>query len=120
MAGGTYSSGSGSSETLRWLPRLLAPLALVACLIAVLTVVNGGSEETGQRGDRGDQQARNTSGGDEQGADGEQAPETYVVKPGDTLGAISESTGVPLARLEQLNPDIDPQVLQSGATLKLR
>jgi LysM repeat protein len=45
---------------------------------------------------------------------------TYVVKSGDTLSAISLSTGVPVERLQTLNPDLDTQALQPGQRLKLR
>lgn len=45
---------------------------------------------------------------------------TYVVKSGDTLGAIAQRTGVPIATLQQLNPNVDPQTLVSGQKLKLR
>ncbi len=44
----------------------------------------------------------------------------YVVQPNDTLAGIAETTGVPVEELQNLNPDIDPQALPSGATLKLR
>jgi LysM repeat protein len=45
---------------------------------------------------------------------------TYIVKSGDTLSAISLSTGVPVERLQTLNPDLDVQALQPGKRLKLR
>jgi LysM repeat protein len=44
----------------------------------------------------------------------------YVVKNGDTLTAIAHETGVPVARIQQLNPEVDPQILISGEKLKLR
>lgn len=45
---------------------------------------------------------------------------SYTVKAGDTLSAIAARTGVSLARLEQLNPGINPDVLTVGQTLRLR
>ena len=33
---------------------------------------------------------------------------TYTVKVGDTLGSIAETTGVPVEKLLELNPDLDP------------
>ena len=44
----------------------------------------------------------------------------YVVKPGDSFGSIVEKTGVSLAQLEELNPDVDPQALVVGQRIKLR
>ena len=35
-------------------------------------------------------------------------------RTGDTLGAIAERTGVPVERLQELNPSLDPQALVSG------
>ena len=45
---------------------------------------------------------------------------SYTVKLGDTLGLISEKTGVPVERLQELNPDLDPQELVVGQKIKLR
>lgn len=47
-------------------------------------------------------------------------PKNYKVRAGDTLSAISERTGVPMSRIEELNPRIDPQALIQGQSLKLR
>ena len=44
----------------------------------------------------------------------------YVIKEGDTLTAISASTGIPVEKIQELNPDLDPQTLISGQSLKLR
>lgn len=45
---------------------------------------------------------------------------SYTVKTGDTLGAIAEKTGLTVERLQQLNPELDPQALVSGQKIKLR
>ena len=42
------------------------------------------------------------------------------MKVGDTLGGISEKTGVPVEQLLELNPNLDPQALVSGQKIKLR
>jgi LysM repeat protein len=42
------------------------------------------------------------------------------VKLNDTLGLISEKTGVPVERIEALNPELDPQNLIVGQKIKLR
>jgi LysM repeat protein len=95
--------------------RFLAPVALVAAVLAVYLVVHAGSSTSpgpsittvttaAQRGPRA---SRHT-------------PRTYVVRTGDTLSAIAVRTGVPLARLEQLNPSVDANTLHAGQKLKLR
>ena len=47
-------------------------------------------------------------------------PATYTVKSGDTLGAIAETTGVPVETLQDLNPELDPQALIAGQKIQLR
>jgi LysM repeat protein len=42
------------------------------------------------------------------------------VQSGDTLISIAHRTGVPVVRIEELNPKVDPQILVSGERLKLR
>jgi LysM repeat protein len=44
----------------------------------------------------------------------------YSVKVNDTLELISEKTGVSVERLQELNPDLDPQALIVGQKIKLR
>jgi LysM repeat protein len=44
----------------------------------------------------------------------------YTVQTGDTLTAIAHKTGVPVAEILALNPEVDPQILIAGQTLKLR
>ena len=39
---------------------------------------------------------------------------TYTVESGDSLSTIASKTGTTVARLEQLNPGIDPQALRVG------
>ena len=44
----------------------------------------------------------------------------YVVQNGDTLTSIAHETGVPVSKILELNPGVDPQILISGEKLKLR
>jgi LysM repeat protein len=122
--------------------RWLAPIALVASLLAVLLIytntVGGGDEPaadttaaqaTPAEGEAGGSGGAATTG---EGADApaaggtgtttgaETGPRTYRVRPGDTLGAIAERTGVSVERLTELNPDADAQSLTVGQTLRLR
>jgi LysM domain len=45
---------------------------------------------------------------------------TYVVVSGDTLAGIATKTGTTVARLEQLNPGIDPTALRVGQTIRVQ
>ena len=103
-----------SSSTL---PRLIAPLVLAAAAAALVVVVATSLDFDG---------GGNGGGADAPGAEIQQEPTTtglgrrYVVKPGDTLSTIAEMSGVPIDVLVQLNPDLDPQALISGESVKLR
>jgi hypothetical protein len=97
--------------------RIFAVIALAAAIVAVIVVVSGGADEDPAKDgkQRGAQQRETT------------APEkpkftaaTYEVKSGDTLTRISHLTGVKVTKLIELNPEIDPQILEVGAKLKLR
>lgn len=107
--------------------RLLAPIALVAVLVAVFAVYRGtlGEEPARTGGEQttttGTQTGTGTGTTQTDTADeGEDAPpETYTVESGDSLGAIAEETGVPVERIVQLNEDVDPQSLQTGQELRL-
>jgi LysM domain len=100
----------------RWVARFLAVLAVAAAAVALFLVIFGSldssDDDAGRSGKREQQQQQQTQT--------QTSAETYVVQPGDSLGAIAAETGVSVERLEELNPQVDPQALQAGASLKLR
>jgi LysM repeat protein len=110
--------------------RLLAPLAILAAAGALAYVITSSEPtEDASRTDASEQQANDlgttatgTETAERRGRRAQdQLPEgCYVVKAGDTLGGIAEKTGVPVERLQEANPDIDPQQLVSGQRLNLR
>lgn len=126
--------GSGAKSPTGAGARLLAPLALIICAIAVFTVIGGNSETTtkGSSGSEkssesrssssGSSSSKNTSADGAESESGEVVPAkaTYKVKPGDSFAAIAEDTGVDVDKLSELNPDIDPRALQPGQKLKLK
>ena len=104
--------------------RLLAPAALVATFLAFFIVIGGGGG--------GDDESKVDSGGskpaattpanqssDDSSSMKSSSSKRYTVKPGDTPSSIAEEAGIPLERLLELNPDIDPQALSPGQKLKL-
>ncbi len=99
--------------------RIFAVLALAAAVAAVLVVVSGAFEDdTRPQGRNGAAQQQQQA---KQKADRpELKAATYEVKPGDTLTRISARSGVPVQELIALNPEVDPQILIAGETLKLR
>ncbi len=91
--------------------RVLAGLALAACMLAIVVVIaetigSGDDDEPAQ------EQARQRKG--------EKPPKDYVVVEGETATSIARKFGVPLGRIERLNPEVDLQVLNAGEALKLR
>jgi LysM repeat protein len=97
--------------------RVLATLALVAGVVVAIVVIGsaGGGDDstTSERQGRGDRTTRTSS-------EERRTPATYVVQSGDTLTSIARENGVSVARIQMLNPGVDPQILISGETLKLR
>jgi LysM repeat protein len=99
--------------------RFLAPLALVAVVAALWMVVHhgssGGSGSSGSSATQAQPTATPASKHKKH-----KKPRFYTVKPGDTPSGIAEKTGVPLTKIESLNPGLDPQALSPGTRLKLR
>src|SRR3954447_17117597 len=97
--------------------RLFAPLALVACAIAILVIVN---RDTGSGGSTTPKTATGTSTTKTAATQtAKKARRRYIVKTGDVMSQIAIKTGVPLDTLRQLNPGVDAQSLHVGQKLKL-
>jgi LysM repeat protein len=96
--------------------RALAVIALIGGFIILVAVfsaaLSGGDSESGGKG--------SSSGKVSQQQSSKDVPKTYVIENGDTLTAIAHKTGVPVGKIERLNPEVDPQILISGEKLKLR
>jgi len=110
--------------------RFLAPIALVVFGIALLMVVSSSGDDDGNSKPSASEQAKDRDLGTSTkkkkksnrraAASGGLPTRTYTVKSGDTLGSISEKTGIPVDKLQELNPQLDPQQLVSGQKIKLR
>jgi len=104
--------------------RMLAPIALVAFALALLVVIatSDAPEDGNDGGERVSQSPRGGSTTDTTTADAEpRVPgRFYTIKTGDTLAGIAETVGVPVTRLQELNPELDPQALVSGQKIRLR
>ncbi|HEY4778298.1 MAG TPA: LysM domain-containing protein [Solirubrobacterales bacterium] len=95
--------------------RIFAAIALAAAVVVVIVAISsslgdsGSSDKSGQgKGHSSHRSVQKTTA------------KTYVVKSGDTLVSIAHRTGVPVAHIVSLNPEVDPQILIAGETLKLR
>jgi LysM repeat protein len=99
--------------------RWLAPLAVAVLAIALLIVAAGSSVDESGNGNGSPRTTaeQTTTSTVQSGGGGEKH---YVVQPGDTLSSIALETGISVAELQAMNPDVDPQALASGERLKLR
>jgi LysM repeat protein len=103
--------------------RLLAPLALIAAVIALVAVISSAGD-----GDPApaSQVAPPASVTDDGGSSGtrttarSEPARYYTVRSGDILSVIAERTGVSLETILDLNPGIDPQTLAAGQRIRLR
>lgn len=102
--------------------RYLAPLAVVAVAVAFYSVLkhNLSDSSSGKSPPAAQRNGSKTQQTSERKSTQKRKRKTYVVKPGDTPSAIAEKTGVPLAEIQRLNPDLDPQLLAPGTKIKLR
>ena len=100
-----------------WIARFLALAAIVAAVIAVIVVASNtnlhSSSEKGNKGHHGHAHH-------EKPKVTRTKAKTYTVQSGDTLTSIAHKTGIPVAELQALNPEVDPQILIAGETLKLQ
>jgi LysM repeat protein len=112
--------------------RFLAPLALIAVVVAFVSIV-GGSGGNGRNSGSSPSTttttgtkttksatpktatAKTTTTGAVSGSNA-----TYTVQVGDTLGGIADKTGVPLERIQTLNPNVDPHAMTAGQKIKLK
>jgi hypothetical protein len=105
-----------------WTGRILAPVALVCVAVLVIAVIAsslGGSDDDGE-GRQGDGQASASSPDCE--PDAEEAVEQgfYVVEPGEPgLSSVADRTCIPVERLTELNPNLDPQLIPVGGCVDL-
>ena len=95
--------------------RAFAVLALIAALAVIVAVVATSSGGSGDGGDNGDSHKTRVSKAGQRAVD----KGVWIVRPGDTLGAISLKTGIDVTTLQALNPDIDPQTLIEGQRIAL-
>jgi LysM repeat protein len=106
--------------------RWLVPIVLLACVFAVYSIVNANllssdepatSSTTSTTAKSG--KARTVSQRSKSSKSRSRKRRSYTVKSGDTLSSIAVKTGVSLARIQQLNPKLDSNSLQTGQRVKL-
>ena len=110
--------------------RWLAPSALVAAALALVVVFTSSLGSSSQESASSPPPAQETSTQPRT----EPAPReatgttparrdpssTYTVQSGDILSTIAEKTGVPVERLQELNPDLDANSMTVGQKVRLK
>jgi len=103
------------SRVTRW----AAPIAFLAAVTIGVLVVRSGLEHGKQNAQPSTTTVSKTTKSHHHAHSGTHA-RTYKVQSGDTLGSIASKTGTSVARLEQLNPGIDPTALRIGETIRVQ
>jgi LysM repeat protein len=98
-----------------WIARLLALVALIVAIVAIVVVASNTNLHSNS-----DNKGKQTQAHQQQQKKLRTKKKTYVVQSGDTLTSIAHKTGIPVAELQALNPEVDPQILIAGETLKLQ
>ena len=95
--------------------RIFAAIALVGAVVLVIVVISASSvsDSGSKKGDGGGGTAKRHAKPKTKAA-------SYTVQTGDTLTSIAHETGIPVATILKLNPEVDPQILIAGEKLKLR
>jgi LysM repeat protein len=102
-----------------WFARFLALVALIAAVIALIVVASNTNLHSDSNKGKANGAAQ-TKQHKKQPKKPRTTAKTYEVQSGDTLTSIAHKTGVPIAELQALNPEVDPQILVAGEVLKLQ
>jgi LysM repeat protein len=100
-----------------WIARILALAALAAAIVAIVVVAKN-TDLHSNSNDKGGHKAQPHK--EETHKKPRTKAKTYTVQSGDTLTSIAHKTGVPVAEIQALNPEVDPQILVAGEVLKLQ
>jgi LysM repeat protein len=101
-----------------WIARILALVAIAAAIVAVVVVAKNTDLHSDSSNKGGTQKSQTHK--QKQPKKKRTKAKTYEVQSGDTLISIAHKTGVPVAELQALNPEVDPQILVAGEVLKLQ
>jgi LysM repeat protein len=112
--------------------RFLAPLALIAVVVALMAIISSSNKNGGTTSGTATSAGTTTSAQTTASttttvkkkkktvSGSNLTASTYTVQVGDTLGGIAAKTGVSLATIQTLNPDVDPHAMVAGQKIKLK
>jgi LysM repeat protein len=105
--------------------RVFAPAAVVVFGLVLILVIatsggsSGSSSSSPTKLERQDLGAKKTARS-RRHSGGALPQGIYIVKRNDTFGSIAGKTGIAVSKLQELNPNVDPQTLHEGEKIKLR
>ena len=100
--------------------RYAAPVAFLAVITIGALVVRAGFEHGKHRTDRPTTTLAGKTTTTKKHTQKRHRGKTYTVQSGDTLESIATKTGTTVARLEQLNPGVDPTALRVGEKIRVQ
>jgi LysM repeat protein len=103
----------------RNLARFTAPAAFLAAITIAVLLVRSGLQEGSKHTSAPTIAAGSTVAGTTRQGKKRHA-RTYTVQSGDTFESIARKNGTTVARLEQLNPGVDPTALQVGQKIRVQ
>lgn len=110
-------------EPASWTARIVAPVVLVVVAAAIILIINGSVGGDDGAGDGGaDERSQATTIADGCQPDAEDAVKDgyFVIEPGDDFSIVADRTCIPIDQLTELNPNLDPQLIQPGNCVDLR
>jgi len=112
-------------EPANWTARVLAAVVLVLAAAAIILIINGtvGDDEPEQAGGGGGGERQTASAcpdGEEPDAQDAVRDGYFVIEPGDDLSIVADRTCIPIDEITELNPELDPQLIQPGNCVDLR
>ncbi len=132
LAGRRDEAVAERPDTMRAMPdspgpnlRLLAPVAVGVFAVALLIILATSGALFG--GGAGQSADRSSSSADRERSERPRARRersrgsgSYTIQAGDTLGSIAEEKEISVEKIQELNPQLDPQALSAGQRIRLR
>jgi LysM repeat protein len=113
-------SSPDSEARRRSFARYAAPVAFLAVITIGVLLVRAGLRQGRQHANAPTVTAATTLAQTTSTGKKPHHPRTYRVQPGDTFDSIARKNGTTVARLEQLNPGVDPTSLQVGQKIRVQ
>jgi hypothetical protein len=110
-------------EPANWTARVLAAVFMVLVAGAIILIVQGadvGGDTDSDSGGGERQEASTCADGGEPDAQDAVKNGYFVIEPGDDLSIVADRTCIPIDEITELNPELDPQLIQPGNCVDLR